>query len=283
MLRRPTSATVWVKKKLLPSLFAFLLCCCAATAGAQQEIVTLPARSGVTQSYFLTSFPKNLQGVALLFPGSGGLIQLRSENGKPRFNTGNFLVRSRSEFIKNGIVAVILDAPSDQQLSWGMGDEFRLGPDHFTDISAVVVDLRKRFAGAPLFLVGTSRGTISAAALSARFPDGIAGAVLTSTMFRQAPKNSNEPGPGLSKFDFATIKTPLLFVHHVSDQCASTPYGEAARLADRYPLITVFGGSTPQSGPCEAFSQHGFLGKEPETVEAMVNWMVKKPFRTEVK
>ena len=280
----PEQTTTELKlKKTLSSLVIFVLSCCAASAGAQQEIVTLPTRAGVSQSYFLTSFPKNLQGVALLFPGSGGLIQLRSENGKPRFNQGNFLVRSRSEFIKNGVAAAILDAPSDQQAGWGMGDEFRLSPEHFTDISAVVADLRKRFASAPLFLVGTSRGTISAAALGARFSGEISGAVLTSTMFRQAPRNSNEPGPGLSKFDFATVKAPLLFVHHVSDQCASTPYGEAARLADRYPLITVFGGSAPQSGPCEAFSQHGFLGKEPATVEAMVGWMVKKPFRTEVK
>jgi hypothetical protein len=102
-------------------------------------------------------------------------------------------------------------------------------------------------------------------------------------MFRQAPKNSMEPGPGLSKFDFATIKIPMLIVHHVSDQCVSTPYGDAARLSDRYPLISVFGGPPPQSGPCDAFSQHGFLGKESETVEEIVNWMLKKPFRQEVK
>ena len=270
-------------KKTLISLIVCALGCSSSPSDAQQEIVTLSTRPGVTQSYFLTSFPRNLQGVALLFPGSGGLIQLRSENGKPRFNQGNFLVRSRSEFIKHGIVAAILDAPSDQQAGWGMGDEFRLGADHFTDISAVAADLRKRFADVPLFLVGTSRGTISAAALAGRFLDGIAGTVLTSTMFRQASKNSKEPGPGLSRFDFATVKGPLLFVHHVSDQCGSTPYGEAARLAERYPLITVFGGPSPQSGPCEAFSQHGFLGKEAETVEEIINWMLKKPFRAEIK
>ncbi len=126
---------------------------------------------------------------------------------------------------------------------------FALANDHFTDISAVVDDLEKRFPGMPLFLIGTSRGTISAAALGARFGQRIAGAVLTATMFRQAPAGiQNEPGPGLSRFDFATIKSPLLFVHHVSDQCASTPYGDAARLSERYPLITVFGGSAAAVG-----------------------------------
>jgi hypothetical protein len=62
-----------------------------------------------------------------------------------------------------------------------------------------------------------------------------------------------------------------------------TPYGDAARLSEKYPLISVFGGSPPQSGPCEALSQHGFLGKEPETVEQIVNWMLKKPHRDEMK
>lgn len=252
-------------------------------AFAQQEIVTLQPRPGVTQSFFLTSIPKDLRAVAVLFPGSGGLINLRSENGQPKFGQGNFLVRSRAEFVKRGVAAAILDAPSDQQRNWGMTDEFRLSDSHFTDISAVVDDLAKRFPNVPLFLVGTSRGTISAAALGARLGSRAAGSVLTSTMFRAAPRKSNEPGPGLSRFDFATIQIPVLIVHHVSDQCESTPYSDAARLSDRFPLITVFGGDSPQSGPCDAFSAHGYVGREAATVEQIVNWMLKKPLLHEVR
>jgi hypothetical protein len=248
-----------------------------------QEVITLATRKGVTQSYFLTSIPKNLQAIGILFPGSGGSINLRSENGQPKFNQGNFLVRSRVEFVKRGVIAAIIDAPSDQQAGWGMSDEFRLGEQHFADISAVIEDLGKRFPGVPLFLVGTSRGTISAASLGARLGERVTGVVLTSSMFRPAPRKSKEPGPGLSKFEFATVKVPLLFVHHVSDQCESTPYSDAARWAEKYPLISVFGGSPPQSGPCDAFSQHGYLGKESETVEQIVNWMLKKPFEYQVK
>jgi serine aminopeptidase S33 family len=252
-----------------------------AVAPAQE--ITLATRPGVTQSYFLTSTPKDLQAVGLLFPGSGGLIKLRTESGQPKFNQGNFLVRSRAEFVKRGVIVAIVDAPSDQQSGWGMGDEFRLGDPHLTDISAVIEDLRNRFPGVPLFLVGTSRGTISAASLGARLGERVTGVVLTSTMFRQTGRKSKEPGPGLSKFDFGTIKIPLLFVHHVSDQCEVTLYSDAARLSDKYPLITVYGGASPQSGPCDAFSAHGYLGKESETVEQIVNWILKKPFQYQVK
>ena len=255
----------------------------AGISARAQEIVTLQTRPNVTQSYFLTSAPKELQAIAVLFPGSGGTIQLRNEGGQPKFAGGNFLVRSRSEFVKRGVIAAIVDAPSDQQSGWGMTDEFRLGEDHAADMSAVVEDLRKRLPNLSLFLIGTSRGTISAAALAVRLKQPIAGTVLTSSMFRAAGRNSKEPGPGLSKFDFATIQTPLLFVHHVSDQCEFTPYGDAARLSEKYPLITVFGGAPPQSGPCDAFSAHGYFGKESETVEQIVNWMLKKPFLHEVK
>src|SRR6266542_1047081 len=153
-----------------------------AGLASAQEIVTLSTRAGVTQSYFLTSTPKNLQAAAVLFSGSGGLLQLRTEKGQPKFNQGKFLVRSRAEFVKRGVVAAIVDASSDQQGGWGMGDEFRFGDSHSSDTSAVIEDLEKRFAGLPLFLVGTSRGTISAAALGARLGERVAGAILTSSM-----------------------------------------------------------------------------------------------------
>jgi hypothetical protein len=98
--------------------------------------------------------------------------------------------------------------------------------------------------------------------VSARLGQEVSGAILTATMFRQTTKKSREPGQGLSNFDFASIKAPLLLVHHVSDQCESTRYSDAARLSEKYPLISVFGGATPQSAPCDPFSQHGFWGKD---------------------
>jgi hypothetical protein len=247
-----------------------------------QEIVTLPTRPGVTQNYFLAKAPENPQALAVLFPGNVGLIHLRKKGNRIEFGTRNFLVRTRDEFVKRGVVAAVVDAPSDRQSGFGMSDEFRFSDKHFTDISVVVADLEKRFPGVPLFLIGTSRGTVSVAALAVKFGHQIAGVVLTSTMFRETGTRAKDPGPGLSRFDFKTIKVPLLFAHHASDRCVVTPYGEAARLSKAYPLITVSGGLSPKSAECEPFSAHGYYGKESETVEEIVNWMLKKPFRSKV-
>jgi len=182
-----------------------------------------------------------------------------------------------------GVIAALIDTPTEAQSGAAREQEFRLDADHVADVAAVVRDLKRRFPGVPIFLIGNSMGTLSAAAAGAHLGDEIGGVVLTSTLLRPAPRNAPRPGPGLSRFEFAGIKAPLLFVHHVSDQCGATPYGEVARFAEIYPLITVFGGATPQSGPCEVFSQHNFYGKDGETVEQIVNWMLKKPFVSEVK
>ena len=87
-------------------------------------------------------------------------------------------------------------------------------------------------------------------------------------------------GGGLSGFDYTGIKVPVLLVHHVEDGCSVTPYREAQRIAgaQRYPLISVKGGEPARSDPCEALSAHGYLGKEKETVDAIVNWILKKPY-----
>src|SRR5215470_1479126 len=100
------------------------------TVASAQEIVMLSTRPRVIQTYFLTAVPNNLQAVAVLFPGGGGFIQIRREEDKIKFESGNFLVRSRSEFIRRGAIAAIVDAPSDQQRNWGMTDEFRLSEQH---------------------------------------------------------------------------------------------------------------------------------------------------------
>ena len=254
-----------------------LLAALFVTTVSAQEIITLPTRDGVTQSVFVARAPEKPLAVALLFPGGGGNIHIRTEGGQIRFGPNNFVVRSRGEFVKNGVIAVVFDAPSDQ--SGGMNDTFRLGEQHATDVAAVIAELEKRYPTLPFFVVGTSRGTVSAASFGRRMPDKLAGTVLTASLFIAGSRAGQQ---GLSGFDFASIKPRLLFAHHKQDGCTYTPYRSAAAQTGRFPLISVSGGLPAQSPPCDALSEHGFLGREGETVEAIVNWMLEKPYQKEI-
>ena len=105
----------------------------------------------------------------------------------------------------------------------------------------------------------------------------VQGVVLSSTV-----TNSDRAGTGLSAFDFGSIKVPVLLVHHRDDGCRSSPYYGAERLAKKFPLISVSGGDPPQSEPCEAMSQHGYLGREAPTAQAIRNWMLGREFAREI-
>jgi hypothetical protein len=257
-------------------VLAFLVVALAMAAEAQ-EIVALQTRPGVTQSFFIAGMgERKAEAAAILLIGGGGDIRLRMEGGRVKFAQGNFLPRARGEFIRNGILPVILDNPSDQKD--GMSDAFRESREHYTDIRAVRGELYKRYPDLPVFLVGTSRSTLSVAYLARWLQTDIQGAVLTSSMFYSG--SGQRARPMLAGFNWAPIKPRLLFVHHEDDGCGATPYREATRVT-RYPLvalITVHGGKPPESGPCEPRSNHGFFGREAETVDAIAAWMLGRSF-----
>ncbi|MGH8689216.1 MAG: hypothetical protein ACREVQ_16045 [Burkholderiales bacterium] len=259
-------------------VLAALLLALAALPVAARGIVTLDTRPGVRISYFITGMegvaPK---AIALMLIGGGGNIHLREEGGKVKFGAQNFLPRSRQEFIARGIQPVILDNPTDQQGSEGMSDAFRESEAHGTDLRAVVADVKQRLPGLPVFLVTTSRSTISGAYQARALGGELAGLVLSSSLFR------GRGAPELAVFDFSAIKIPLLFVHNRQDACPATPYFDAARLGEHYTLVSVTGGKPPETGPCDPLSAHGYYGKEAETVAAIVAWMLGQPYPKDIR
>ena len=115
-----------------------------------------------------------------------------------------------------------------------------------------------------------------------RLKDQISGVVLTATFFRSSGTRSVRRRLRQADLDFDRIQSPLLFVHHVSDPCPRAPHGDTARISEKYPLISVSGGLDTSPNECQPLGPHGFYGKESETVEQIVNWMLKKPFKKEI-
>lgn len=228
----------------------------AGRTALAEETLSLLTRPGVTQAAYVTAV-SHPAATLLLFPGGSGLF---------RVVRNNFLVRTVPQFAALGVTVVVVDSPSDQPN--GMSDAFRRGAEHATDVSAVIAAMRQR-AAAPVWLVGTSRGTISAAALGARLgPSQVAGVVLTSTVWNS----------GIPQVPLEEIRVPVLVVHNRDDGCFQSPFGGAAsglarlRAAPVKELTAVAGGMS-RSAPCEALSPHGYYGIEGQVVPPIVAWI----------
>jgi hypothetical protein len=139
------------------------------------------------------------------------------------------------------------------------------------------VSFLKRDAGLPIWLVGTSRGSISAAAAAIAFGnEELAGMVLTSSV-------TSIQKPGAVPYQaLETIRIPVLILHHERDACSVCSPQEVARITRGLKNATVKkevfvnGGGGPTGDPCEAFHWHGFIGMEKEAVDIVAEW-IKSP------
>jgi pimeloyl-ACP methyl ester carboxylesterase len=262
-------------------LVAILAAAGALQASAAEEVVSVPTRDGATQRYLLVPpAGAKARAIAVSFVGGAGAIDLarrQNPDGGVRLGDGaNFLVRVRADLAGDDIAGAIVDSPSDR-LPGGMSDAYRASEAHATDVRAVIADLVRRYGDVGVYLIGTSRGTVSVAHLASRLEGALRGVALTSTVTTATRVN-----PGLAAFDFSSIRVPALFVHHRDDGCVASPYAGAERAARGHALVGVSGGDPARSGPCEPLAPHGFLGREKATVEVLRNWMLGRPFPREI-
>ena len=221
-----------------------------------EEMLSLPTRPGVTQPILFTTVAHPAASV-ILFPGGAGRL---------RAVTNNFLVRTAPAFAALDLNVAIADTPLDQPQ--GMSDAFRVSPAHAEDIAAVIAFLHGR-AAVPIWLVGTSRGTISAASVAIQVgPPRLAGVVLTSTVWLAA----------FPQLPLEQLRLPTLIVHNRNDGCSVSPFSMAAPGLQRFSsapvkdLMVVSGGNS-RSAPCDALSPHGYYGIEDQVVPPIAAWI----------
>lgn len=246
----------------------------AISAHAGEEIKTVATRPGVTVKVLLNTPATPPKAVLVMFPGGDGANMFREEGGQIRLGK-NFLVRTSRKFVQQGLAVAIVDAPSDQPMSLG----FRNSPEHVQDIRKVF-EFMDTQGLKPFYLVGTSRGSLSVAYLGIELQDPrIKGLVLTST-----PAGPQYAGGLLVN----RITLPILLVHHRDDACKICPIQEAVSLktkltgSPRVDFVEVQGGDPPQSGPCQAMSYHGFLGREDQVVQVIADWITGKRVPTQI-
>ena len=257
---------------LLPTGFIVsLLLVASALAGGYEAIEIVPTRPDVTVRLLVIKANSKPSTVLILFPGADGAKHFGEKDGR-FWVSNNFLMRSARDFAAAGYIVVAVDAPSDQ--SYGMSDQFRTSPQHAKDVRRIIAYLKEKHRMASLYLVGTSKGTISAAYLASMLDEpAIEGVILTAVY----------PPAELGGIDFIEIDDPVLIVHHVYDECRVTPYQGAVDLKERLTespgveLVGVTGGIPPASGPCNALSRHGFYGVEQPVIRVIKDWIAGKP------
>lgn len=251
--------------------FAFLVSlCCSAWA---QQIVDIPTRSGVTQRLlvYAVAHPK---ATLVMLPGGHGGLRL-FPNGSMGWGQNNFLVRTCQLFVDQGFKVILVDAPSDRQSQPFLAG-FRQRPEHLADLKAVIAWAREQ-AKVPVWLIGTSRGTQSAAYVATELagddaPDGV---VLTASIVSDA-KSRPVPAMPLGK-----ITVPVLVVHHEQDECSHCPYSGVSEIVDklnsapRKELVTIAGGKSI-GDPCQAKAYHGFNGVEPAVTQTIGSWILAR-------
>jgi hypothetical protein len=217
----------------------------------------------------------------VLLVGGGGHLNL-DDKGCPRALKGNSLVRSLPHFHAAGLLTALVDAPSDHPGEDGLRG-FRLSSKHADDLSKVIAEVRQRNNG-PVWLVGTSRGTISAANAAARLAGQAAadGVVLTSAI-TSGGKGGQRPWAVQTVFDVRldAIRMPVLVVGHAADNCPRTPARLMGRITartngSREQVVTVTGGSGGRPTglqACQGRTPHGFLGQEAAIVAGIARFV----------
>lgn len=296
---RPQSGCI---ARCLSSL-ALACCVCGADAATTSIVSGLATRPGVTVPLLVidsSCAPNDATCVdpvatLVLFTGGNGQLHLLASDGgwqgaadlsTVRLGpTQNFLVRQRNAFAAAHFNVILMDVPSDQATGFPAAPaaSFRRTAKHQTDIAQVIAYARTTF-GLPVWLVGTSRGSTSAAkgALIATQqptragPDGF---VLTSTVTADGDPDNVLDMP------LKDIALVAMAVANVDDACTVTPPLGVNRILRnllaspdlRGKFVTNDAGHDPSdtsaAEACQGDGYHGFSNAETQVVAPVSAWI----------
>ena len=243
----------------------------AAQPGQLQSIAS--ARPDAQIPVFFSATPNAAATLVLLPGGAGGIGRIGAEAWP---DGANFLVRSAQMFAAQGFHIAVMARPSDMS---DMDYPFRISAAHIDDIRKVAQQAKERW-NVPVWLVGTSRGTVSgtAAVIAMRDEGLIAGLVLTASI-TAGQVTGAVPGQALEK-----ITVPVLVVHHTQDACKHCPPSLAKTIEPKlsaspaHATLMLDGGQNPTGDPCAALHYHGFIGMEAQAVQQIADWVkARKP------
>lgn len=210
----------------------------------------------------VAKIPKGADVAVVMLIGGTGVLSIVKDRLDRSFS---FQPRSRDYWWANSFATFLVDAPSDRLGKEGIQDaSWRAGPQHKTDLQAVLDEIGKRFSG-PLVIHGHSNGAISLGNFATLNSSKVKAYVLTGPAHYKASTEI---------LRVVEYKAPVLLFQHVKDTCAVSTSKEtepffSALKAQTKKLIWIDGGNDPISGPCGPFAYHSFFGTEKATVDKM--------------
>ena len=244
----------------------------AAARAADAEAVTIDTTFLVkTPPVRLDRPARPARASIVLMTGGNGLLSLDA-TGTIIDSTGNFLIRSADLFLQHGLNVMMADtAPAH---SAGIGQASRLGATHAAELQGFINAALNRW-GAPVWVVGTSNGSISTVTAAGFQPalSGLSGVVLTSPVTTLAAANQ----PTFSLYA-SRITVPTLVVWEQDDHCTFSPPAGSAALFALIPSSRKGSHSFAQAhsvatDPCGAFSEHGYAGIEERVVDHIAEFI----------
>jgi len=238
---------------------------------------------------------KNFRRVLILFPGGNGACHFGKRDSSCRKHrnyldgiwvSNNFLARNVVRFAHRGDLVILVDMPSDVKKRFRgrssklVASAYRVSPQHTKDIENLISYMKDAFGVEEVYLIGTSRGTLSVAYLADKLPS-VKGVVLTATLSSDPHFIDYCPGETndfIACTGFDKTHKKVLFVHNLNDGCLSSGYSQTKQVFEKLKtkdkqFISVRGGSEPADNSCSGLTYHGFFGKDEEVVSRILDWV----------
>ncbi|MEI9983941.1 MAG: alpha/beta hydrolase [Aliidongia sp.] len=238
------------------------------TAGGVEgeRVFDLPLPNG-DQQRVLYAAPPRPSATIVMLPGGAGDVGVE-RNGDVRHDD-NFVVRTRALWAARGYAVLIPDTIDRVNLRG-----LRSSPAYARLVDRLVGFAHAQAQG-PVYLLGTSQGSIAAMNGAAHAaPGAIAGVVLTESVSRMGGSHET-----VFSADPQDVTAPALVVANRDDACDVAPPEDAPRIAAAMSrsrdvhILPVAGGITKSRKACGSLTPHGYYGIEVPVIDQISQWM----------
>lgn len=229
--------------------------------------ITAPVKSGSEVQNVIYSSPSQPKAILIMLPGGTGKLGIDADGTIQ--HDKNFLVRTREDWLKRGYAVLIPDSPDGRNLRGHRSTQ------QYRDAVNALVTYAKTQNQAPVFLIGTSQGTIAAVNGATQFKNGeIAGIVLTESVTK-AGKRSSET---IYDAKPAEVSAPVLIVANRDDACPVAPPEGADQLSQAFTqakstAVEMVSGGNNNKHSCSSLSPHGYSGIEDQVIDLIAKWL----------